>query len=565
MLESLTIRNFAIIDEMTVEFHDGLSVITGETGAGKSIVIDALELVLGARGSTDLIRAGESELEVSAVFTDIDDRLFEHLPFDNEEGILILRRQMREDGVGRCYANDRPVTVRTLKTIGDRLVDLHGQHDHQSLFSVPEHIHFLDEFASLDVQAEKVRHLHNELAGLSNEIVELKRRVEQGEREHELNLFQMQEIDKAELVPGEDDALEADIQRLSHASELKEFGYQAFHMLSEAEGSIGETAGNIAGQLEDLSASDHTLRTPLDMMSQILDQVQELSSFFRHYADSIDDDPSALAECEDRLKVIERVKNKYGPTIENVLSFRNRLESASNEVTDVMARIEELESRIGSLRGELIREARSLSIKRVQAAPDLSREVETHLAELGMAHARLVVDVSPVKTGLTVDDEGTTVTIGANGMNRVEFMFSANPGEEPKSLSKIASGGEISRVMLSLKLALTTAVHVPTMVFDEIDTGVSGRVAEAVGNKILALAGIRQVLVITHLPQIAGKAHCHFSARKKVSGDRTIASLVRLDDEMRQEELAAMLSGDILTDAARAQARQLMRDDNDRN
>ena len=565
MLESLTIRNFAIIDEMTVEFHDGLSVITGETGAGKSIVIDALELVLGARGSTDLIRAGESELEVTAVFTNIGDGLFEHLPFENEDGILILRRQMREDGVGRCYANDRPVTVRTMKTIGDRLVDLHGQHDHQSLFSVAEHIYFLDEFASLDKQAENVRRLYNELAGMSNEIVELKRRVEQGEREHELNLFQMQEIDKAELIPGEDDALEADIRRLSHASELKEFGYQAFQMLSEADGSIGESAGIIAARLEDLSTSDHTLRTPLDMMSQILDQVQEMSSFFRHYADSIDDDPTALAECEERLKVIERVKNKYGPTIEDVLAFRRRLESASNEVNDIKTRIDELETRMNSLRGDLIKEARSLSEKRIQAAPDLSREVEAHLAELGMAHALLVVNVSPVTSGLAINVDGKAITIGANGMDRVEFMFSANPGEDPKSLTRIASGGEISRVMLSLKLALTTAVHVPTMVFDEIDAGVSGRVAEAVGNKILALAGIRQVIVITHLPQIAGKAHSHFSARKKVIGDRTTATLVHLDDEMRQEELAAMLSGDILTDAARAQARQLMRNDSDRN
>ena len=559
MLESLFIRNYAIIDEMTVTFPGGFTVITGETGAGKSIVVDALELLLGARASSEMIRAGTDEIEITGVFSLDESLASEDLPDREGGGVLIIRRGVRADGAGRCYINDTPVTLKKVKAIGDRLVDLHGQHDHQSLLDVAGHVVFLDGFGGLASLVTEVGELFDEFVTVRAAIGKLKLSIENARRDRELFRFQIKEIDDAKLVPGEDETVKEAISRLSRATELKALCMREFQALSESEGSVEEVLGGLTGDLEDLSRSDPGLCPFTGRMEEMASGISDLADELRRYGDGIDEDPEALFEVETRLALIEQLKKKYGPALDDIFAYRERISRSFDGIENDVQTCEKFEIRLEEIKPKLLSRARALSSRRKEIAPALSSEVESHLAELGMKDARLVVDITGQENGETLEEDGQTVVVGRGGIDRVEFMFSANPGVPPRPLARIASGGEVSRVMLSLKLALSAADAVPTMVFDEIDSGVSGRVAEAVGDKLLRLSKNRQVIVITHLPQIAGKAGCHFSARKSVQDGTTRANLVPLDDAMRQEELAAMLSGVELTESARAQARELLK------
>lgn len=556
MLESLTIRNYAIIDEMTAGFTGGLNVITGETGAGKSIVVDALELVLGARADTSMIRAGEPVLEVSAVFS-CDRTVLEGISgFTEDEGEIILRREVRADGNNRCYVNDRPVTLRTLKEIGDRLVDFHGQHDHQSLLVVSEHAGYLDGYGRLADCAEEVRRIFSGYVALGGRIAKLTAAMETAQRDRELYEFQIGEIDRAAPAPGEDDELDASIRRLSRAGELRSLGMRIFEELSEADGSVVQVIGGFAAELERMVEADNSLAPVVERMNALAEGAGDLALYFRGYADEVDDDPALLAECDERLAVIERLKKKYGPSLDDVLAYREKiareLEGAGRNDEELLALEKERTEKAALLREKAL----ELSKRRKEAAPALAHEVEAHLAELGMAGSRLVVNIVPAESGECLGEDG--LMVNENGCDHVEFLMSANPGEPPRPLVKVASGGEISRIMLSLKLALSGVNRVPSMVFDEIDVGVSGRIAEAIGRKLMKLTGNRQAIVITHLPQIAVMGDRHYSARKRIEGDRTLAGLVLLDEDMRQRELASLLSGETLTDTALAHARQLM-------
>lgn len=558
MLESLSIRNFAIIDELTVEFSPGLTVITGETGAGKSIVADALELVLGARSSTELIRGGEEFLSVTGVFR------LDSLPGDGEfaveaeDGMYILRREIRADGSGRCYINDRPVTLRALKSLGDRLVDLHGQHDHQSLLAVPEHIRFLDGFGGLVPLAREVAGLHAGYTGVLAAIDSLRERIAAGLRDRELFRFQLEEIRDAAIKPDEDTGIEREILRLSRAADLKLLGMQAFSELSDGEGSVVDRLGGLSARIGGLARFDSALESLLGEIRGIAGGVGDLAREFRAYGERVEDDPAALAELEDRLAVIEKLKKKYGPSLDEVFAYYQKISGETEGIEHLEESLAERESEAALLHAQFAERAELLSRKRHEAAPRLAGEVEAHLRELGMSGARLTVRVSPCENGCEITAGGKRVFGGRNGFDDVEFLIATNPGEPPRSLVKAASGGEVSRVMLSMKLALNETDSVPTMVFDEIDTGVSGRIAEAVGLKLRKLAESRQTIAITHLPQIAAMGDSHFSARKQVEDNRTRTRLVALDDAMRAEEIAAMLSGAALTETALAHAWELL-------
>ena len=558
MLESLTIRNYAIIDEVTIEFSDGLSVITGETGAGKSIVVDAFELVLGARASSEMVRSGAEDMSVCGVFNIKKNPLQDKIPFVTDNGILILRREVRADGNSRCFVNDSPVTLKTLKGLGDRLVDLHGQHDHQSLLNTSEHVSFLDSYADVSDLAGEVAKLFNETIQIRSQIDELELKIQDLDHQSELYQFQIEEIEKAKIIPNEDTVLNNDIQRLSRASELKSLGWEVFQELSEAEGSIGERFGELTSKIEHLSGYDSELGSYMDEIEELSVGVNDLANSFREYTEKINDDPTTLADMEDRLALIEKLKKKYGPNLDDVFDYLEEIkkETSGKEVIEVKLSKTKLKKK--ELESQLADRAFILSKKRKEIAPHLSREVENHLSQLGMRGARLVIDIDKYEGADKLLINNQSVSIGRGGFDRVEFLISANPGEPPKSLMKIASGGEVSRIMLALKLALMNAVPVTTMVFDEIDIGISGRIAEAVGEKMMELSKIRQVLTITHLPQIAVMADHHFSARKDVQGERTCTELVLLDDKARQKELATLLSGETLTDTALAHARKLM-------
>ncbi len=559
MLETLTIRNYAVIGELHAAFTPGLTVITGETGAGKSIVVHALEKVRGARASTDIIRAGTDCCEVTAVFTGEPGVLEGDLPVAPEDGVLILRREVRGDGNNRCFLNDRPVTLRTLKDIGDRLVDFHGQHDHQSLFLVPRHVEFLDGYARLAADVAEVRRLHAEVHKAKRDLADLAGASAADERERDLYEFQRKEIEAAALHPGEDTELETAMSRLSRAEELKTLAFTLFQSLSDAEDAVSTRLGELAGTAEEIARVDESARPEAERLALAIDAVEEAARFFRSYGEGIEDDPALLAEVEERFALVERLKKKYGGSIEAVIAYRDRiavtLDRAARSVDDLTA----LEARVRSLRRDLAEYALILTEARKVAAPRLAAEVESHLAELGMTGARLVVAVEAAESGEPVETlEGALMRVTANGADRVEFLLAANPGEPPRPLVKVASGGEISRVMLALKLALLDAAPVPTMVFDEIDNGVSGRVGEAVGLKLARLTEHRQALVITHLPQIAVMADRHFSARKTTDGGRASAGLVLLDEASRERELASLLSGAAVTDTALAHARELL-------
>ena len=558
MLESLTIRNYAIIDEFTAEFAPGLTIITGETGAGKSIVVDALELVLGARASSDIIRAGTDRCEVGAVFT-VDRALTgDDFPVEPDDGQIILRREVRADGNNRCYCNDHPVTLRTLKELGDQLVDFHGQHDHQSLLAVSLHVGYLDGYGQLGGCAGDVRRLYGDLAAVRKRIRDLRDEIESDRRDRELYTFQVEEIDAADLKPGEDDKLLASIGRLSRAEELKTEAMALFETLSESEDAAAVLLGELAGRVTDMARWDESLAPHVERLAALVDGVEEEGGFFRGYAERIENDPALLAEFEERLALVERLRKKYGGGIEDVLAYRDTIHARLERTERTAGELDDLEIRIAEIRTTLAERARALSAARKEAAPRLSAEVEGHLAELGMRGARLIVAVEPVTVGAEIETDNGVITVTDHGMDRVELMLAANPGEPPRPLVKVASGGEVSRVMLALKLALVDAAPVPTMVFDEIDAGVSGRVGDAVGRKLARLTAHRQALVITHLPQIAALADLHFSARKTERDGRTSAGLVLLDDDARRRELASLLSGEAVTDTALAHAAELL-------
>ncbi len=557
MLKSLTIQNYAIIDRMTIEFSDGLNVITGETGAGKSVAVDAFELVLGARASIDMIRTGASSMTVTGVFEFNVDNVLNDLSVDVEDGILILRREIPANGSGKCFINDRPVTLKTLKEVGDRLVDLHGQHDHQSLLNTADHASYLDGYARLVALADDVARLYNDMVGIQRKIVALEKKIGSLARDKELHEFQIGEIENAAIAPGEDAELVNEIKRLLRAVELKSLGWELFQRLSEADGSVGEILGEMTVRVEHLSRHDTELEPMLERIETVSVGVNDLADSFREYAERINDDPAYLAELEERLGVIENIKKKYGPALEDVFHYLMRIKNEFSREEELEGELSELRRQKDEIESQFAGKAQSLSEKRKAAAPKLSAITEEHLSELGM-NARLVINIAPFEGPDTLEIGGKPVPVGKDGIDAIEFLISANPGEPPKPLAKIASGGEISRVMLSLKLALARAVNVPTMVFDEIDIGVSGKVADAVGKKMLQLAEHRQVLAITHLPQIAVMGTRHFSARKRVDGGRTFSELVLLDDTARERELASLLSGETMTDTAVAHAKELI-------
>jgi len=558
MLELLTISNYAIIDELTADFSGGLNVITGETGAGKSIVVDALELVLGARASSEMIRAEASSLDVSGIFS-VDRTLLEGvMPMEAVDGPLILRREVRADGNNRCYINDRPVTLRVLKDIGDKLVDFHGQHDHQSLLVVSEHVRFLDGYGGFESLSRDVAHLYNDMFGLRRSIQSVQRDIESARRDRELYSFQLEEIDRANIKPGEDNELEAAIRKLSRARELKTLGTRLFQELSEADESVARRIGGLTAEVEDAARYDSELEQQVEKLAAIEEEIEDIARYFRGYSDGIDDDPALLAELDERMALVERLKKKYGPSLDDVFGHRDRIRSELERAERSDEELEILRSRLAKVESDLAAQSAALSEKRKEAAPHLTKEVEAHLAELGMSAARLVIDIAVCESAEKVKLGDREMAVTENGCDSVEFLITANPGEPPRPLVKVASGGEISRIMLALKLSLMDVNRVPTMVFDEIDVGVSGRIAESVGRKLKKLTEKRQAIVITHLPQIAVMARQHFSARKTVTDDRTRTGLVRLDDDMRRQELASLLSGEKLTDTALAHAQELM-------
>ena len=552
MLSELTITNFAIIDRIQLTLVPGLSVLTGETGAGKSIIIDAVSTLLGGRADAELIRAGTEGARVEGIFVlpptlreELTPLLHEQGLQDDSGGELILARAINRSGRNVCRVNGRAVPLSVLAQLGERLVDIHGQSEHLSLLRVKEHLNFLDRYAGLQEQraavAEGVRALRRvreELASLHRDERELARRAD-------LLQYQVHEIEDAQLLPDEEDELLNERKLLLNAERLSELSHSAYQTLAggEEQHTIADLLDSVLRDLTELERLDAQVAAQRQVVEETTYQLEDLARMLRSYRDGVEFNTVRLQAVEERLDLIHGLKRKYGGCIPEILRFAQEAARELHAITHNEERMAELEQEQARLVADVGAQAAALSAERRAAAERLSTGIERELDELSMKQAHFVVDIQwkEAEEGLLV--EGKNYAFDLTGIDRVEFLISPNVGEPPKPLAKIASGGETSRLMLALKAVLSAADQVPTLIFDEIDQGIGGRAGGVVGLKLWGLTSEHQVLCVTHLPQLACYGDTHFQVDKAESEGRTVTRVRMLEGQERIEELAAMLGG----------------------
>jgi DNA repair protein RecN (Recombination protein N) len=560
MLSSLTIRDFAIIDRVTLELGPGLTVITGETGAGKSILISALNLVLGGRASTDVIRAGAEAATVEAVFDpgeapELTARLADAgVALD---GPLIVRRVLARNGRHRVYLNDTAVTLGTLAQVAGGLVDISGQHEHYSLLRTEFHLDLVDRMAGLGGLRAEVAAAYEVQAEVEAALTALLEAQRQKGERLEVLRFQRQELAAAELKdPLEDDALENERKLLRNAEKLRTTSKHAEAALYADDGAAVERLGRAARSIRELAEVDPTLEPVAQDLDTAAALAEEAARTLGAYARRVHADPERLESVEARLALLSKLRRKYGATLAEVIARRDALEaelSTLENADEAIAQLEKARERAATATAKV---ARKLTKARREAGEKLSGAIQGELADLGMGRAVIQVRVEPLGRGAGLEADDLHVT--ARGADKVEILLSANPGEPPQSLAKIASGGELSRFMLAVKRVIADRDSVGTYIFDEVDTGVGGPTAEAIGRKLRSVSAQRQALCITHLPQIAAMGDAHLRVEKRIEGDRTFSQVVTLEDDARTEELARMVGGATVTETTRALARELL-------
>jgi DNA repair protein RecN (Recombination protein N) len=565
MLREIHIQNYAVIDNLAVEFGPGLNLLSGETGSGKSILVDALGLAMGGRASPEVIRTGQDRALVTAVFSSEgkapwSDWLEEYGVARSEEGELILRREVQAAGKSRMLVNDQPVTLGAVKSLARGLVEMHGQNEHVVLFAREAQLGLLDQFAGVEADLEIVRALHARRRELEQELDSLSHNEQERLRTIDLLSFQVRELEQARLEPGEDVRLEEERRILSNLEKIRTAAASAFAELYEDEGAAVSRLAAAARQLEELRRYDAAIEPQLEPLAAARATLEDIAAFLRDYVGNLEANPQRLEEIEDRLALIDRLKRKYGDTVEAILAYavETRQRLASLEHAD--ERREVVRKELEKASDEYRKAAEALSEKRREAARSLVKLVREELAQLGMEKTRMEVNFASTPGG-----HG-----GPTGIDEVEFRLSPNPGEGLRPMEKIASGGEISRLMLALKTVVGQARAnrsargsgrgAPTFIFDEVDSGIGGRVAESVGQRLKRLARDAQVLCVTHLAQIACFADHHFYVEKAARGGRTVTTIKPLEGEKeRAEELARMLSGSQITDAALKHAATMLR------
>lgn len=565
MLIRLAIQNYALIESLEVEFGPGLNIITGETGAGKSILIGALGLALGERADSDSVRSGAKQAVVEAEFRQVRSHELNTALAETqlEAGeTLILRREVAAAGRSRAFVGESLVPLSVLKRVGDILVDMHGQHQHQSLLYEEKHLDFLDGFARAWPERQRVSDLYHGYRRKAGELEEWKNRERLTREKMDLYQFQIKEIESAKIVPGEEEGWERQQAVLANAEKLFALAAEAYGRLYQDEGSVCEQLGSLTKSLEQIAAIDGQAGEMKTAVAAAEGQLKEAARELRRYRDGIQFDPQRLEEIRQRLDLLYTLKKKYaaaGGGLQEVLDYLGRIKSEVEAVEHGQERIAELEAECEAARREWEQACLELSEKRQAAARRMSREVTAQLADLGMDKAAFEVEVVRVEdeAGL-VRLQGKKYSADASGLDRVRFLIQPNLGEEMRPLARIASGGEISRVMLAIKTILAEADQTPVLIFDEIDVGIGGRVAEAVGKKLRQIGERRQVLCITHLPQIAALAQAHYRVSKKMSAARTITLVERLSENQRVEEVARMLGGEKVSQAALRHAREMV-------
>jgi DNA repair protein RecN (Recombination protein N) len=544
MIRFLAIRNLAVIESVGVEFEQSFNILTGETGAGKSILVEAVGLLLGGRATQDLIRTGEDLATVEAIF-------------EMEDGSeLIVRREITSQGRSRAFINGALATAAALKDLSNRLVELHGQHEHQQLLDPAQHLALLDTWAGLEQRRAAVAAAFTRVKALREQLDRL--RMDDRERAARLDLveFQLNELQKANLQAGEDESLAAERQLLRSADSIQRLCAESYAALYDDESAALTTLGHVWKRVGELAAIDPRFAPYLDARDGIKAQLEDLAFTLRGFSDGIDASPERLQHVEDRLALIERLKRKHGGTLEDAIARRDRLAAEFSALTGGQSSVAEIERQLTDAGNEFLGLARGLSDARRAAAPTFSRAIEAELAELAMERTRFEVRV------VTAEVEGQWTDAG---IDTGEFFLSANVGEELRPLARIVSGGELSRVMLALKTLSVmqsaeagTAKADKTLIFDEVDAGIGGRVATVVGHKLRSLGDRFQVLCITHLPQIAAYGRTHFLIEKRITGRRTVTNVTTLDGEARVGEIARMMGGAAAGEKAMDSARELL-------
>ncbi|MGN6626104.1 MAG: DNA repair protein RecN [Tepidisphaeraceae bacterium] len=551
MLRELHISNLAVIADARIELASGLNCFTGATGAGKSLVIGAIELLLGLRSPADMLRAGADEGRVSGVFEVRDPRLMKQieaacdLAVEAEGGEILLTRRLYASGRSSVSLNGNPITLAMLKGVSEALVDVHGQHDHQYLLKPANQMMVIDEFAALSTLRDRYAEAYHTLQDVRRQLEELRTGGELRAQQLDLATYQLHEIDAAELKPGEYEELTTRAQVLNNLEKLRKEAGAVHGALYESDGAILDRLQTAAAVLADLAIVDPALAATANAVRETTVQLSEAAFDLGRYLNRLDLDPSEVSEVNDRLNTVNRLIKKYGPTVEATLELREhlakqvaRLERAGDDTTALTQQIAPLTATMEKL-------GRELSQKRALAAGQLKPRIEAHLRELGMEKANFSVNVAPAEPG-------------PSGADDVEFMVRTNPGLPEAPLRKIASGGELGRIMLALKSVLAAGDRVSVLVFDEIDANIGGRLGSIIGQKLRDLAAHHQVLCITHLPQIACFADRHLTVRKEHKADETRTTVRAITDGERIEEIAEMIGGQKITETTRAQARELL-------
>jgi DNA repair protein RecN (Recombination protein N) len=547
MLRFLRIRNLAVIEAVEVEFESGFNVLTGETGAGKSILVEAVGLLLGARASADLVRTGEPQATIEAIFEEPDGRE------------LIVRREISNQGRSRSFIGGALATASALRDLSARLVELHGQHEHQALLDPLAHLPLLDEYAGAGDMVTGVVGAWTKLRAVRDELE--RSRMDEREKSARLDLiaFQLAEIERAAPRAGEDDELFSTKQVLASAEKIQRLCHESYATLYDSDDAVLSGLGGVWKRVGELATIDPQFTPYVESRDGIKSQLEDLAFFLRSYADGIDASPGRLQEVEDRLALLERLKRKYGPALQDVIERRAQLTRERDLLTGAGEQAEDLVRVLQGLTAEFLTKARQLSRTRRTAAVQFACDMEALLGELAMARTRFEVRFN--------EGELPESAWSERGVDNAEFFVSPNPGEDLRPLARIVSGGELSRVMLALKTLANTKPGAisesnpgspKTLIFDEVDAGIGGRVADVVGSRLQELGHRFQVLCITHLPQIAARGTTQFLIEKSIRGSRTVTRVERLDQSGRVEEISRMIGGASITEQVRGSARELL-------
>lgn len=562
MLRSLYIRDYALIEELEVDFGPGLNIITGETGAGKSIVIGALKMILGERASTEVVRTGARKAIIEGVFDEADTPVINALLEENQidSGEQIIMRREITASQSRAFINDSPATVQLLKEVAANLIDLHGQHEHQSLLRTETHLQMVDQFGALDGDRREYERRYKEISALELERRSLVAREQDLRQQRDLIEFQINEIDQVDPQPDEETRLRDERRVLENAEQLFEATQGLNEMLYASEQAVQDVLVTARNELRELSGIDPSFSELASEIETAETIVAEVARSLQQYNAGIEFNPERLEEIRLRTMAIEGLKRKYGGSLESVIEHRRSIGETYELAADFEGAITRLEERISKARTGLSEAAIALSEKRKEVAARIRKMIEAELRALGMNDARFEVrfDVAVDPNGWVSLANGTNVDARADGIDVAEFYISTNVGETPRPLARVASGGEISRIMLALKSILAKSERLPILVFDEIDTGISGAVARRVGRSMAELARFHQIIAITHLPQIAALGDIHLRVSKLVEDGRTKTYMHRLGDEERAAQVASLIAGGGVTDAALESARELM-------